>query len=295
MTSIELSTIDCIEGMRRLADNSVDVVVTSPPYNLGINYRNYRDKRKSQDYLEWSVQWATEVRRVLAENGSFFLNLGACPSDPMLPHELIVRMRGNLFELQNTFHWIKSISIQTPEGKIISAGHFKPIQSDRFVTDCHEFVFHLTKTGTVTLHRRAIGVPYTHKSNISRWGHTQGRDLRCRGNNWFIPYQTIKSQENDRPHPATFPVDLAVFCLKIHGCRKDLTVLDPFVGIGHSAIAAKQCDVGRFIGFDIDDEYIKVARRMSQADKIDARPKAPKPGRKRKGDDSGLLFDLPAS
>ena len=100
----------------------------------------------------------------------------------------------------------------------VSAGHFKPINSKRYVTDCHEFVFHFTKSGDVPLDRLAIGVPYQHKSNISRWGHTEGRDLRCRGNTWFIPYETIQRRKKERPHPATFPVQLAEWCIRI--CKK---------------------------------------------------------------------------
>lgn len=293
-TIFDLRTVDCVEGMRPMADASVDLVVTSPPYNLGIKYRNYRDSRNSDEYLNWSVQWAGEVRRVLKDDGSFFLNLGACPSNPLIPHELIVKMKASLFVLQNTFHWIKSISI-TKDGEIVSAGHFKPLQSNRFVNDCHEYVFHLTKTGKTRLDRRAIGVPYSDKSNIKRWTHTQGRDLRCRGNNWFIPYKTIVSRSRQRPHPATFPTELAVFCIKIHGCRSDLVMLDPFLGIGHSALAAKQCGIGRFIGFDIDREYVEVARKAVQKGITEPTVELLKQGRKRPPAGDKMLFEMPES
>ncbi|MDA1273603.1 MAG: site-specific DNA-methyltransferase [Verrucomicrobia bacterium] len=292
-TVFELKAMDCVEGMRQMPDQSIDLVVTSPPYNLGIKYRNYRDSRTSDEYLSWCAQWAGEVRRILKDDGSFFLNLGSCPSNPLIPHELIVRMKASLFVLQNTFHWIKSISVQTKTGETISAGHFKPLQSDRFVTDCHEYVFHLTKTGNTPLDRRAIGVPYSDKSNIKRWAHTGGNDLRCRGNNWFIPYKTIVSRSKQRPHPATFPTDLAVFCIKIHGCRPDLVMLDPFLGIGHSAHAAKQCGVGRFTGFDIDREYVDVARKAIQSGLPEPVAKIPQKGRKRKSTAENMLFDLP--
>jgi site-specific DNA-methyltransferase (adenine-specific) len=293
-TVFDLKTVDCVEGMRPMADGSIDLVVTSPPYNLGIKYRNYRDSRNSDEYLNWSTQWAGEVRRVLKDDGSFFLNLGACPSNPLIPHELIVRMKASLFVLQNTFHWIKSISI-TKDGEIISAGHFKPLQSNRFVTDCHEYVFHMTKTGKTRLNRRAIGVPYSDKSNIKRWAHTGGRDLRCRGNNWFIPYKTIVSRSKQRPHPATFPTDLAVFCIKIHGCRSDLTMLDPFLGIGHSALAAKQCGIGRFVGFDIDREYVEVARKAIQKGITEPTLELLKQARRPKATGDKMLFELPES
>jgi site-specific DNA-methyltransferase (adenine-specific) len=262
LTEFQLETVDCIQGMKRLDNGSIDLVVTSPPYNLGIKYTNYQDKKSRKDYLAWSCDWAREVKRVLKDHGSFFLNLGSCPSNPLIPHELLVALKedGVSFQLQNTFHWVKSITVETREGEQISAGHFKPIHSDRYVNDCHEYVFHLTKTGNTPLDRLGVGVPYSDKSNIKRWSHTKGKDVRCRGNNWFIPYKTIVSRSKQRPHPATFPVQLAVYCMKIHGHIPELTVLDPFLGIGHSALAAQQCGVRKFIGFDIDPEYVQVAR-----------------------------------
>jgi site-specific DNA-methyltransferase (adenine-specific) len=257
----DLRNIDCIVGMRSLEAGCVDVVVTSPPYNLGIKYTKYQDDKHRDDYLKWSCQWAKEVKRVLKPRGSFFLNLGSAPSNPLLPYQLLLALHGEDvgFTLQNTFHWIKSITVTTKDGKQVSAGHFKPIQSPRFVTDCHEFVFHLTKEGQTPVHRLAVGVPYSDKSNISRWSHTGGRDLRCRGNNWFIPYKTILNREKDRPHPATFPVELAENCIRIHGVSSEMVVLDPFLGLGHSALAAKRCHVRRFIGFEIDPNYLKLA------------------------------------
>jgi site-specific DNA-methyltransferase (adenine-specific) len=293
-SSFTLEVRDCIEGMKNMPEESVDLVVTSPPYNLGIKYRNYQDKRGRDEYMEWSCCWAAEVKRVLRRNGSFFLNLGACPSNPLIPHELVVALKAENvgFCLQNTFHWIKSITVKTKDGQQVSAGHFKPLQSKRFVNDCHEYIFHLTKGGDTPLDRLGLGVPYMDKSNIKRWAHTKGRDVRCRGNNWFIPYKTIVSRLKERPHPATFPVELAENCIRIHGCRPDLVMLDPFVGIGHSAIAAQRCGIGRFMGFDIDPEYIAVARRALDRGVIQPTPEllaCPRPGRKSISEEPMLL------
>ena len=256
---LDLRPVDCVAGMRALADASVDLVVTSPPYNLGIAYSKHRDNQPRGEYLAWSETWAREVFRVLKPGGSFFLNIGAAPSNPMLPHELAIAF-SKIFALQNTIHWIKSITIRTRAGEEISAGHFKPINSQRFLTDCHEFVFHFTKNKDVKLDRMAVGVAYSDKSNIARWGHTGGRDRRCRGNTWFIPYETIRDRASQRPHPATFPVELAARCIKLHGQREGLVMLDPFLGIGHAALAARECDVARFIGFEIDEEYLNEAQ-----------------------------------
>ena len=260
-TTFDLRAGYCLAGMAALAAESVDIVVTSPPYNLDIAYASYRDDAPRAEYLDWSYRWAAEVQRVLQPGGSFFLNIGAAPANPLLPHEIVLKLQP-LFRLQNTLHWVKSITVQPRRAPELSVGHFKPINSKRYLTDCHEYVFHLTKTGDVPLDRLAVGVEYADKSNIARWAHTRGaaRDRRCRGNNWFIPYETIKSRAGDRPHPATFPVQLAEWCIRLHGQRPGLVMLDPFLGLGHSATAAAACGVEKFIGFEIDDGYLAEAK-----------------------------------
>jgi len=264
MTQFDLHHGDCLEGMAGIIDGTIDLVVTSPPYNLGIAYGRYSDQQDRESYLDWCQQWATQIRRILKPAGSFFLNLGASPSNPLLPHELILRLR-DLFVLQNTIHWIKAITIQNEEGELVSRGHFKPISSPRYLNDCHEYIFHLTREGHTPIDRLALGVPYADKSNIARWSHTAGSDRRCRGNTWFIPYETIMRRDKDRPHPATFPIKLAENCIRLHGLRDDLVMLDPFLGIGNSALAAQECGVAKFIGFEIDDAYLAEAKRRMAA------------------------------
>ncbi len=254
---------DCLQVLPTLPDDSFDLVVTSPPYNLGIAYKSFKDTVPREEFLTWCRKWATELRRVMAEDASFFLNVGAAPANPLMPHQLILALTDGddpLFVLQNTFHWIKSITIETRANEQISAGHFKPINSQRFVNDCHEYVFHLTKTGNVTLDRRAAGVPYQDKSNIARWGHTGGADLRCRGNNWFIPYETINSRDKERPHPATFPIALVEQCVRLHGKGPATRLIDPFLGIGTSAIAANRQKLEHFTGIEMDAHYLATAQ-----------------------------------
>lgn len=264
---------ECIDTMKRMVAESIDLVVTSPPYNLNIKYSKFEDSAPRGQYLEWCREWAVEIQRLLHPNGSFFLNVAGSPSNPLLPYQIINLMASPsiklvegkpveqppLFQLQNTFHWVKSITIRNTKGEHISAGHFKPINSKRFVNDCHEFVFHLSKSGNVELDRRAAGVPYADKSNIARFQHTGGIDMRCRGNTWFIPYETIKSRENQRPHPATFPVELPAMCIRLHGKPAQTRMLDPFLGIGSSAVAAEQENVAEFTGIEIDPEYAQIA------------------------------------
>jgi site-specific DNA-methyltransferase (adenine-specific) len=260
---------DCLKTLPALEAGSFDLVVTSPPYNLGIAYKSFKDTAPREEILAWCRAWASEVKRVMAVGASFFLNVGAAPANPLLPHQLILALTDGaepLFTLQNTFHWIKSITITTPAGEQISAGHFKPINSKRYVNDCHEYVFHLTRSGGVELDRRAAGVPYVHKSNIARWGHTGGADLRCRGNTWFIPYETIQSRDKERPHPATFPVALVEHCVRLHGKGAETRLLDPFLGIGTSAVAARRQGIELFTGIELDAHYLETARERLEAE-----------------------------
>jgi site-specific DNA-methyltransferase (adenine-specific) len=266
-TQVEIYHGDCVAGMTRLAEKSVDLVVTSPPYNLGIKYSKYQDDQAREAYLAWCLAWGEGIKRVLKDDGALFLNVGASPSNPMLPHELAKAFADHLFTLQNTIHWIKAITIDDDDGDApISRGHFKPISSPRFLNDCHEYIFHFTKDGKVPIDRLAVGVPYADKSNIARWGHTAGRDKRCRGNTWFIPYKTIRDRNAERPHPASFPPELAENCILLHGHSAAVTVLDPFLGIGNTMVAAQNLHVHRAIGFDIDEGYLQVAAEKTGAD-----------------------------
>ncbi len=262
-STIRLCLEDCFLGMRQLPEGSVDVVVTSPPYNIGVKYGVYDDKIHREAYLDWLEEWSSEVRRVLAPAGSLFLNIGAKPKDPWGPLETAMRFR-NRFCLQNTIHWIKSIAIDRAGNgddhgleEDINVGHIKPINSRRYLSDAHEYIFHFTKSGNAELDRLAIGVPYKHKSNITRW-KSSGIDLRCRGNTWFVPYKTIVSRKRERPHPATFPPRLAEMCIKLHGLSKTKLVLDPFMGLGNTALACVNLGIS-CIGYELDPEYFKVS------------------------------------
>lgn len=267
---------DCIRGMHeRVSPGSVNVVVTSPPYNLGIKYSKYDDSISRHDYLAWIAAWANAVKRVLHDDGSVFLNVGGKPTDPNVPFQVLQAVQTE-FVLQNTIHWIKSIAIDKENvgnypgiTQDVSVGHFKPINSPRFVNDQHEYIFHLTKRGDVKLDRLAIGVPYQDKSNVTRWKGMGGatppqRDIRCRGNTWFVPYETIKSRDKDRPHPATFPVKLVEMCIRLHGLNRTQLVLDPFLGIGQSAFAARNLEKD-FVGFELDRAYFDEAVKRLRA------------------------------
>src|SRR3974390_337347 len=102
---------DCVDVLRHLPAESVDVIVTSPPYNLGIRYNRYQDSMSQRDYLEWTDTWVAAAARELRPDGLPFRNVGAKPSDPWTPLDVAQAARAHL-RLQNIIHWVKSIAIE---------------------------------------------------------------------------------------------------------------------------------------------------------------------------------------
>jgi site-specific DNA-methyltransferase (adenine-specific) len=239
------------------------VVVTSPPYNLGIAYRTYDDRRPRAEYLAWTGTWVESLARTLSDDGSLFLNVGSKPTDPWTALDVAQAARPHL-RLQNVLHWIKSITIERESAgaaagltRDLGVGHYKPINSARFVNDCHEYIFHFTPQGRTPLDRLALGVPYQDESNVGRWEAARG-GTRCRGNTWFLPYDTIQDRQKERPHPATFPSRLPDYCLKLHGLQRARMVADPFLGLGSTAVAAAALDLN-FVGIEMDEGYLNEA------------------------------------
>jgi site-specific DNA-methyltransferase (adenine-specific) len=254
---------DCLEVLRSLTPGSISVIVTSPPYNLGVRYRTYDDALPRDRYLDWTGAWIKAAARALDPAGSLFLNVGAKPTDPWTALDVAQAARAHL-QLQNTIHWIKSIAIDRDAAgaraglkKDLNVGHYKPINSERFLNDCHEFIFHFTPDARTPLDRHAIGVGYQDPSNVTRWRAAAG-NTRCRGNTWFIPYETIQSRDKDRPHPATFPPRVPEYCVRLHGLTRTRVLMDPFLGLGSSALAAAELGVD-FIGVEIDQHYLAEA------------------------------------
>ena len=123
-------------------DISVDVIVTSPPYNINKEYGEYSDNKKDEEYLNWLQNVAESSRSILKENGSFFLNIGGRTDKSLLPFLVAQRFQKAGYILQNTIHWIKSISIDPEDiGRSngyrirdnLSVGHFSPIVSERYL------------------------------------------------------------------------------------------------------------------------------------------------------------------
>jgi site-specific DNA-methyltransferase (adenine-specific) len=87
---------DCVDVLGRLPPHSLDSIVTSPPYNLGIRYRSYDDTMPRGQYLEWTGEWVRRAAAALTDAGSLFLNVGAKPTDPWTALDIAQAVRPHL-------------------------------------------------------------------------------------------------------------------------------------------------------------------------------------------------------
>lgn len=151
MANYEIYQSDCIQWMNAQPEQSIDSVITSPPYNLDIKYGSYQDDLPRDSYLKWLGDVAVAIKRVLKDSGHLFLNVGYSNTDPWVAMDVAQVFRQH-FELQNNFTWVKHILV---DGK--TRGIYKPISSHRYASATTESIFHFTKTGDVPVDRLAIG------------------------------------------------------------------------------------------------------------------------------------------
>ena len=217
-------------GAGGVVTSLVDVVVTSPPYNLDLAYRHYADRRPEAEYLDWMVAVAAALKRVLKPDGSFFLNIAR------LLQPALAAVRADR---------AAAAALRAAEPHRLGEGDHAPAMTasgttsrspgERFLHHMHEHVFHLTHEGDVQLDRLAIGVPFKDKSNIARRGHAAGPAL---------PRQHLVHPLSDGAEPGGeirpsrhLPARPAAL---VHPPARpaDAVVLDPFAGTGTTLLAA---------------------------------------------------------
>ena len=312
---------DSLDWMAKQKNNSINCVITSPPYNLGIKYSNYKDNLSREKYLKWIKQVSSEIYRILDDKGHFFLNMGSSNKDPYISMDVCMELRKK-FILQNHFIWVKHIAVND-----FGYGQYKPISSDRYVSNTTEDIFHFTKDGKIPVDRTAIGQRnLTHpkypelyskgrhlavarrkiakrlgyknyiefKKNVKKNHERKFNEMleqelseniydplkpKCIGNAWFIPYTPTsklskkigaKSGHNLRKvsrggHPATYPLQLPLQCLKFSGLKKGSRVYDPFVGTGTTVLASIKLGM-EGLGTDIDKNYVNFANHRIKAE-----------------------------
>lgn len=228
----KIHNIDCLEGLKQLEDDSIDLVFTSPPYKnsyegIGINRGSKTAKYHYTNDVGEPLFVIEDVAELLFKklkiNGMFLLNLGFNKdSGALRPFQIIDRFRKFGWFCPDIIIWHKQ----------------NPIPNTAYqLTNAYEFIFVLTKTPTYKL-------PIEKREYL---------------------HNVIKTpvESGGTNHNAAFHINLAKFCVKYFSKKEDL-VLDMFMGSGTTAVASKQLN-RNFIGFEINKEYVKIAnKRLEQ-------------------------------
>ena len=246
---------DCLEVMKELPDNSIDLCISSPPYNIGKSYNTYNDTRKA--YIDWSIQVWNEVCRLLKDNGHLFVNIQYQKNTPFDIYKIFDNIN---WKLQNNIIWAKAVEI---DGYV--RGYTTPHNSKRYLQNGWEHIFHFTKNGNTNIDLEYSSVPYnTDYNNAERNFKRSGRNWRPTTNAWHFTYKSKATKEITKQiagkvkHPAIFPEKLVAKCIKVSGLKKGV-VLDNFMGTGTTGLVSQKYNLD-FIGIEIDKEYYNFAK-----------------------------------
>ncbi len=226
------------ERMDELPENSVHLMVTSPPYNVG---KEYDENLTLKEYREFLKKVWQEVYRVLVPGGRACINIANLGRKPYIPlHCFVVEDMMEIgFLMRGEVIWNKgsSASSSTAWGSWLSP-------ANPTLRDVHEYILIFSK-GTFSRNRLA-----GRTSTISR-----EEFLDYTKSVWNFPAESAKSIG----HPAPFPVELPYRLIQLYTYKGEV-VLDPFMGSGQTALAAIKTD-RRFVGYEIDEEYVRLAER----------------------------------
>ena len=230
---------------------SIDIIVSSPPYNRNISYNGYVDRRT--DYLEWQQAVWTQACRILKPTGHLFINICGNSRDPFLAYEVA---RSVPWRVQNNIVWAKAIEFQ---GHIYGRSTVN-INSKYVLPHGHETVWHFTNKGSTPIDIQQSSVPYRPEyaeDNYKRTGRTRRPTTTC----WHIPYETTGYMgqaaadiKGLKGHPAIFPRELVRHCLNVAGAQPGQVIYDPFAGTGTTLVVAKELNIDS-IGTEIDPDY----------------------------------------
>jgi len=226
------------ENMQQLPDNSVHLMVTSPPYNVGKEYDN---DFTLGEYLRFLKRVWEEVHRVLIPGGRACINIANLGRKPYIPlHAFIMKDMLDLeFLMRGEIIWNKasSASSSTAWGSWLSA--INPT-----LRDIHEYILIFSKSSF-------------RRENINKRNNTISTEnfLEFTKSIWTFPAQSARKIG----HPAPFPIELPYRLIQLYTFEEDI-ILDPFIGSGQTAIAAIRTN-RHYIGYDINEEYVKLAKR----------------------------------
>jgi len=231
---------DDVLTTKEIENNSIDLIVTSPPYNVDIKYNSHNDKLSYNEYLEFSRKWLRNCYNWLKEDGRFCLNI---PLDKnkggqqSVGADLTIIAKEVGFKYHSTIVWNEgNISRRTAWGSWLSA-------SAPYVIAPVELIVILYKNKW----KKTSG---SRKSDI-----TKDEFMEWTNGLWTFSGESKKKIG----HPAPFPIELPKRCIKLFSFVGD-SILDPFMGSGTTLLAAYRNN-RRCVGLEIDISYCELARK----------------------------------
>ncbi len=225
------------ENMKELPNNSVHLMITSPPYNVS---KEYDQDLGLQEYLQLLRNVLTETYRVLVNGGRACINVANLGRKPYIPLSAYISqiMMEIGFNMRGEIIWNKaaSASPSTAWGSWQSA-------SNPTLRDIHEYILVFSKGE----YKREKG---TKENTISR-----DQFMEYTKSIWTMNAESAKRIG----HPAPFPEELPLRLLQLYSFTTDI-VLDPFMGSGTTAVAALKNN-RNFVGYEISEDYIKLAQK----------------------------------
>jgi len=225
-------TGDAEAKLQALESETVHLVFTSPPYNVGVNYDIYNDKLPFNEYLDKLNKIFTECIRVLVKGGHLLIQIANTGRQPYMPlTDYITTMLVDKINMRGEIIWDKqNMTSATAWGSWLSAN--KPS-----LRDTHEYILVFRKEGG---------------DRVGESDITKDEFMEYTKAIWKITPET-----NDVNHPAPFPKSLAMRAIKLYSFKGE-TVLDPFCGSGTTCEVAKKLE-RNFIGIDISKRYCNLA------------------------------------
>lgn len=236
----EIVEDDALEVMKRIPSNSIDMTFADPPFNLKKEYNHYEDKKNIEEYLSWCELWLGEMVRITKDTGSIFVH--------NIPKWLTYYAE-YLNKIACFKHWIAWDAMGAPLGKTILPNHYGIL----WYVKSENFKFYDIRAP----HRycrecKALIKDYGGKKHLIHPYGTLVSDV------WTDIYRIRHSKRRDE-HPCQLPVHLLERLILMTTDENDI-ILDPFIGTGTTAIAAKR--LGRkYIGIDIDKKYIEITKQ----------------------------------
>ena len=250
---------DCIDGMRELPDQSVQLAFADPPFNIGYQYDQYDDRLESEKYLEWSRRWIGEVHRVLDSSGTFWLAIG-----DEYAAELKIEAQKLGFHPRNWVVWYYTFGVHCKSKFTRSHAHLF-----YFVKDPKQFTFNSSAVAVPSARQLVYADSRANPAGRmpdDTWilrpqdcadGFTPEEDT------WYFPRVAGTFKERAGFHGCQMPEQLLGRIIKACSDPSDI-VIDPFSGSATTLTVAKK--LGRqFLGFELSDDYAKLGRKRVDA------------------------------